>query len=103
MDIINERSSAYIEVSFFDKNGVAAVPTTITYSTKCLTTGTAIKTNITVPPASKVTINLDALDSVIQVASNPQEDKALTIKASYGLNDESNAEYYWRVKNLSGV
>ncbi len=103
MDIVNERSTAYVEVAFTDRSGVAAIPATVTYSIKCKTTGAAIKTNVSVTPATTVTITLDAADNAIQSASNQSEEKLLTVKASYGAADECNAEYSWRVRDLSGV
>lgn len=103
MDIINERSSAYIEVAFTDKTGAAAIPASVTYSTKCKTTGTAIKTNVSVNTAATVTITLDSADNAIQSAANSTEDKLLTVRATYGAGDECNAEYVWRVTNLEGV
>jgi hypothetical protein len=103
MDIVKERSTAYISVSFVDKNGAAAVPSTVTYSTKCTTTGTAIKTNVSVTPASTVTITLDSLDNTIQNANNNSEQKALTVRSSYGTNDECNDDYFWSVSNLLSV
>lgn len=103
MDIINERSTAYIEVAFTDKDGAAAIPASVTYSTKCKATGTAIKTNVAVTPAATVTITLDATDNTIQTATNQYEDKLLTVKATYAAGDECNSEYTWRVNNLSGV
>jgi len=103
MDIVNERSSVYIAVAFTNNTGAAAIPNTITYSTRCQTTGTAIKTNVSVTPASTVTIALDALDSAIQATANPYETKLLTIKANYGASDECNGDYAWSVRNLEAV
>jgi len=103
MDLVNERSTAYVSVSFVDKDGAPATPLTVTYSTKCKATGTAIKTNVSVTPAPTVTITLDALDNAIQSASNASEEKLMTVRSTYGANDECNDEYTWRVKNLSGV
>ncbi|MBI3902776.1 MAG: hypothetical protein HY306_07525 [Nitrosomonadales bacterium] len=78
MDIVNEKTSAYITVSFLDKNGAPAVPTSITYSTRCLSTGAQIKNAINVTPAASIQITLDALDNAIQAAQNPSELKLLT-------------------------
>lgn len=103
MDIVNEKSSSYVTVDFTDQTGAAAIPAAITYSTKCKTTGIAIKTNIAVTPASSITIKLDALDNAIQTTTNQSEDKLLTVHATYGASDECNDEYVWRVKNLDGV
>lgn len=103
MDIVNEKTTAYVTVAFTDKAGAPAIPTAVTYSTKCKTTGTAIKTNVAVTPAASVEIVLDALDNAIQAAANQSEEKLLTVKATYGANDECNSDYAWRVKNLEGV
>ena len=103
MDFVNERSAAYITVSFTDQTGAPATPSTITYSTKCLSTGIAIKTNVSVTPASSIVITLDALDSAIQNTLNDIEEKLLTVNAVFNVNDESHDEYHWFVKNLSGV
>lgn len=103
MDIVNEKSTAYVTVAFSDKAGAPAIPATVTYSTKCKTTGTAIKTNVAVAPAASVEITLDALDNAIQTPANAAEDKLLTVRATYGVNDECNSDYTWRVKNLGGV
>jgi hypothetical protein len=103
MDIVNEKSTAYITVDFTDKTGAPAIPAAVTYSTKCKTTGVAIKTNVPLTPAASVQITLDALDNAIQTATRQSEDKLLTVRAVYGANDECNSEYTWRVKNLDGV
>jgi hypothetical protein len=103
MDEFNERSRADIAVAFTDPAGAPVVPATITYSTKCRTTGTPIKADIPVTPAASVTITLDSADQAIQNSANPYELKVLTIKSTYGVGDECNDEYVYRVKNLSGV
>ena len=103
MNIIKERSRADITVSFTDPTGAPAVPATVTYSTKCTTTGIAIKTNVTITPAASVKIILDASDNAIQNTANATEIKALTVKSTYGIGDECNDEYVYSVINLSGV
>jgi hypothetical protein len=102
-DIINERTTSYIEVELLDKGGVLAYPASIVYSTYCKTNGTPIKTNVAVPAASVVNITLDSTDSAIINSANATEDKILTVKATYNTNDELNSEYNWTVKNLQGV
>ena len=103
MDYINEKTTAYVDIVFYDRNGLPATPNSITYSTYCKTTGTPIKTNVSVAAASQITIILDALDSTIINTANPSEVKVLTVKASYNLNDALNSEYNWTVTNLVGV
>jgi hypothetical protein len=103
MDIINEQSTAYVTVSFTDKTNAPAVPSTITYSTRSVTTGTAIKTGISVTPAASIEITLDALDTTIQNPANQYEDAMLTVHSTYGNNDNCNNEYPYRIKNLGGI
>ena len=104
METVNENSRADYTVAFTDPSGVAAIPTSITYSTYCKTTGTAIKTDTAVAsPAASITITLDSLDNAIQSTANAYETKVLTIKASYGSTDKCNAEVEYRVKNLQRV
>jgi ribulose kinase len=103
MDVVNEKSSSDITVSFFDKTGTPAVPVSITYSTKCMTTGTAIKTAIAVTPAAVITISLDALDSAIQNSMNSVENKLLTVQATYGIYDQCNDDYTWQVRNMASA
>lgn len=104
MDTNNERNEMFIEVTMRDKDGVLAIPASMTYSTQCLATGTAIKSNISITPvASIVNIRLDATDSAIINTANATEVKLLTVRAFYGTGSESSSEYYWRVINLRGV
>jgi hypothetical protein len=103
MDIVPEGSSSYVTVTFKDKDGNLAVPLSVTYSTYCNTTGTAIKTNVALTPASSIVITLNALDNAIIVQSNSSEEKVLTVKSNYGVNDNANDEYVYQVKNLKGV
>lgn len=103
-DIINEKTTAYIDISFLDRNGKLATPTSATYSTYCKTTKTAIKTAAAISSiASQVTITLDALDNAIQNTANATEDKVLTVMATYNTNDQLNSDYNYTIKNLQGV
>lgn len=100
METINERCRSDITAAFTGLDGLPSTPASVKYSTRCLTTGAAIKTDVVVSPASSVTITLDAEDNAIRTPANPFEFKVLTVKATYGVNDECNAEYTYRVKNL---
>lgn len=103
VDTVNERTTSYVTVAFLDRAGAPSVPNSVTYSTRCKTTGVAIKTNVSVTPAASVLITLDAADSTIQNQANATEDKLLTVRAVYGTGDECNSEYAWQVINLVGV
>lgn len=102
MDSVNEKSTAYITVSFFDKNKAPIAPDSITYNTLDVLTGAMIKTSITVTPAASVVITLDAADSAISNISRAYENKCLVVKSVYGV-EQCNDEYFWSVKNLNVV
>lgn len=101
MDVVKQGSTAYVKISFRDKAKQLALPSSISYSTRCKTTGVAIKTNVAVTPATQIEITLDALDSAIQNAANKQEEKILVVTAVYGTNDSLVEDYHWLVSNLS--
>lgn len=103
MKLINEGSTGYLTVSFKDKAGVAAAPSTLTYSLHCLTTGIVLRNNVSLTPGTSVEITLSTVDNAIQTASNRRETKRVTIKAGYGASDAVNAQYDYEVANLSQV
>lgn len=105
MDVINEGSAQTIRVSFFSDIAqlIPATPVSATYSVRCKTTNTPIKTDIALIAATTIDVMLDSVDSAILSQANNYEDKILTVKSTYTSSDKCNAEYTWRVKNLSGV
>lgn len=98
---INENSSAYLTLRLKDKNGNAAVPSTIQYRVDCLTTGTAVRAWTYASTASIVEIQLDSSDTAIQNDAFKYETKRVTVKANYGGNDDATEEYDFLVKNLA--
>jgi phage gp45-like len=102
---INEGSTAYLTASFEDEDGVAVVPDSITYRIDCLTSGTVIRNNTSVTPATSIEIKLTPGDNVIV---NPgtycvSELRLVTVEAVLGDNDVITEEYKYAVKSLLKV
>lgn len=103
MQIVNEGTTAYLTVSFKDKAGAAAAPSTLTYSLHCLTTGAVLRNNVSLTAGTSVEITLSATDNAMQSQSNRRETKRVTVKASYGAGEAVNSQYDYQVANLSQV
>ena len=103
IDIIREESTGWLTATFLDKDGVAAVPSTVRYRVDCKTSGTAVRGWASVTPASSVEITLTPSDSAIHDATQEFEEHVVTVEATFGVDDEANAEYTYHVKNLDYV
>lgn len=103
MQTVNEGSSAWLTVSFKDKNGALAAPTAVHYRVDCVTTRTSVRPLTPIPGslAGTLEIALAPEDTAIRNASNPTEVKRVTVVAQYGgSTDQVTDEYDYAVKNL---
>jgi len=100
---VPEKTTAYLTVSFFDKAGAPAVPSSVTYRIDDLITNTQILADTALTPAASIEITLTPAQNAILNDANANEPKRVTVKASYGATDGLNDEYTYNVKNLSGV
>ena len=98
--IVNENSTAYLTLTFKDKNGNLATPQTIIYNIHCLTNGQEIKGDTNVTPASSVEITITPNENRIIDPNNKYERRLVTVTATYNANDEVTAEYEYKVLNL---
>ena len=100
---VPEKTTAYLTVSFFDKAGAPAVPSSVTYRIDCVTTNAQILADTPLTPAASIEITLTPAQNAILNQANAKESKRVTVKASYGASDGLNDEYVYVVKNLAGV
>jgi len=100
---VTEGSSANIVVDFLDANGVAAVPSAVTYRIDCVTTGQIVRADTALTPAASITVAVVPADTQILSSANSVEEKRLTVKATFGAGDNFNGEFVYYVKNLVGV
>ncbi len=102
MDIINEGTTCYLNVSFLDKTGAAAMPSTVAYRIDCLSTGTSVRATTSVTPGTTVEIVLSAADNAI-LANLPFERRRVTVEATYSGSQAVKNQYDYQVRNLSAV
>lgn len=100
---VNEGSTAYLTIEFADKDGLPAVPNTVTYRIDCMTTGTAILASTSLTPASSLEITLSATYNRIIAQDNKYEKRLVTVVAGYAGSEALTSEYTYLVKNLSKV
>lgn len=103
MEQVNEKSTCYLTVSFKDKSGAAAVPSTATYRVDDLGSGAQIVGDTSLTVASSIEITLGQSINTMIGAGLASETRRVTVKAVYGAGDTVNAQYDYSVVNLSGV
>lgn len=104
LSVVNEGTTAYLTVAFYDKTDVLAAPTTINYRVDDLASGTNIVASTAVgSPASSVEITLTAAANAILDSLNEYEVRVVTITASYGAGGQVQDQYRYRVRNLGFV
>lgn len=87
MNQVTAGTTAYLQVAFRDKDGTAALPTTVNYEVKCLSTGNTVVASTSVTPATSVTITLTPTANTLQSSSNVYETRRVIITAGYGAGD----------------
>lgn len=102
MDIVNEGTTGYLTVSFYDKTGALAAPSTVSYRIDCLSSGTEIVDDTSVSPASSVEIQLTAANNAI-VSGLPRERRRVTVTGTYSGDQAVTHQYDYEVRNLSAV
>lgn len=104
MDTVNENSTAYISVTFYDKDEIAAQPSSATYDLVDENTGDVLRDNVTLSPTGGIVeITLTKADNVIIDATRTFEHRRLTVHGVYGADDEIHSEYVYEVENLHEV
>ncbi len=103
MDIANEKSTSWIYVKFYDKDGVNQAPATVSYRIDCLTTGAEIKDNTAISPSLELEIQIDPADNEIQDNANKREHRRVTVTASYAGADQINTRFDYLIRNLKAV
>jgi hypothetical protein len=101
---VKEGCSAWLQVTLKDKTGALAIPTATRYRIDCMTTGAIIKDWTVGPASSAFELALSATDNVMQSENNAQEQRRVTVEASYGsAADKATDEFDFTLVNLSGV
>jgi len=99
MDEVREKSQAFLTLTFKNKAGTAANPTSPQYRIDDLLSGTAIAALASVSPTAGV------IEVTITAAQNAMVDSSLDYEVHRVTvtSDEVNEEYRFRVRNLAKV
>ena len=100
---VNEKSTAWLKLTFRDKAGAAQAPTSATYRIHDVGSGALVREAVLSSPASEVEITLTDEDNTLRNAAAPYEKRRVTVEASFGQGDAVTAEYVYLVLNLAGV
>lgn len=101
--IVNEESSAFLTVEFYDKNDELTTPSSVQYRLDCLTNNQEVRTWTAFNPASVIEIGLDTNDNSIIDQGNFTELRLVTIEAYYGVSDKLTTTFQYLVKNLRKI
>ncbi|MEM2124993.1 MAG: hypothetical protein QXQ53_01185 [Candidatus Methanosuratincola sp.] len=97
LETVDDASTAYLEVSFYDEDGSPVTPTSITYRIDT-DTGTQIRSNTSISPAPTVTITLTRDDNKCLTTSD--QVNIVTIQAVWSTNNQIISEYRYIVKHI---
>ena len=87
MQTIQAGSNAWLLIEFFDKDGNAVIPVSVTYAVHCQTTGTVVRATTALVAAAQIEIPLVNPDTVLQDAVTNSAEVNITDINATGLNE----------------
>ena len=104
MERVNEKSTAYLSVTFRDKAGAAQAPASAKYRIDDVATGQSVRSDTDLDsPGSTVELTLTVDDNALKNPIAATEQRRVTVVAEYGNGDAVRSEYIYEVINLAGV
>ena len=104
MERVNEKSTAYLTVTFRDRAGAAQAPASAKYRIDDVTTGQQVRSDTDISlPGSTVELTLTVDDNTLKNPIAAAEQRRVTVTAEYGSGDAVRSEYIYEVINLAGV
>lgn len=103
MERVNEKSTAYLSVTFRNKTGAAQAPSTASYRIDDVATGREVRDDTEITPADTVELTLSVADNTLLNAIAAVEQRRVTVTGTYGAGDAVRSEYIYEVTNLAGV
>ena len=98
--VVNEGSTAYLTVSFYDRTGAAVSPASVTWEAHDSDSGTELQAATALTPATSIVITIPSAVNVIQNTNHKSELRVVTIKATLGDGSKMNEEAEYQVRNL---
>lgn len=102
VSVVNEESSSYLTITFYDQDGVEAAPSSATYEVHDDASETEMLAETALPAGSSVEVEMTPAANAIVNDENPVETRVVTIQALYG-SEAINEEYKYKVRNLRFV
>ncbi len=104
MDVVNEKSTWVVSMSFFDETKAAATPSGGTYRVDDIGSGASIVASTPFTPSSSTyQIVITPTQNALQNANDDAETRRLTVIWQYGGTKQGTAEYIYQIENLPGV
>lgn len=101
---VNEGSVAYLTVKFYDKSNNLAAPASATWEVHDLESGSVLLAATAIAPiANTVELTLTPAINTFVNSLNDEETRRVTIKATWGVNNTTNAEVDYNIADLSWV
>lgn len=88
LNTVKAGSTAWLTVTFTDKDGNPAIPINVTYDVVCLTNRSIVQADASVTPGESVEITLDPTDTGIIYAGHTKEHRRVVVTATYGTDDQ---------------
>lgn len=104
MSNVNEESTAYLTVKFYDKVNSLAVPASATWEVHDVESGTVILVSTAILPiANTVELTLTPAINTMVDSTHSEETRRVTVKALFGAGDGCNNEYAYNIVGLEWV
>lgn len=103
MDHINEGTTAYVTVTFRDKNGTPQAPSSAAWLVIDRATGQTMKAEAAISPAEAVELTIPASVNELVNQRKRFEVRRVIVRAQYGADDAINAQFDYQVLNISQV
>lgn len=104
MDYVNENTTSWISVQFFDRAGTTpTAPASLQYRIDCSTTGNSILPLTSLSPAASVDVPITASQNAMQNPANAMEVRRVTFVAQNVDGSTATFEYVYILINLRFV
>jgi hypothetical protein len=101
---VNEKSVAYLTVKFKDKTGALAAPASATWEVHDVESGSELLAATAIAPiANTVELTLTPTINTFVNSQNTEEVRRVTIKATWGVSNTTNAEVDYNIVDLTWV
>ena len=104
MEIVNEKSTSIVTLTFRDESGALVTPSAGTCQIHDAASGMEIRVETPFTPAGSThDITITDTENRILDATRNMEERIVTVSFTYGAGKNGNGEYRYGVKNLAKI